>query len=95
MPATPNDPYAPPETAIENLIFDLVDFCPVEGMEVPEAEERRIKKSLENKFWRTMWEIRKLQIQGRYLKRLQRPSANSPVKRGVGRGVSKRPYMVK
>ena len=89
MPATPNQPYASLETAIEEMIYALFDVHHLDGTEDSEAEHK-IRQGLSAKYWAVLQEMKRLQAQGKRLNRLQKPTANSPVKRGVGRGVSKR-----
>lgn len=96
MAATPNEPYAQLEIAIEEMIFDLVDLCAVDGTDIPQEEDKRMRQSLTRKYWAVIREIKRLQMQGKNLNRLRKPPTGSPARVAGNRSVvSKRRCPVK
>jgi hypothetical protein len=98
MPATPkpNQPYAQLENAIEELIYEIVDFSPFEGKVVPADFEQKLKWSMGMKFWTVMREIKRLQASGKRVQLLRKSSTGSPARVVGNRSmVSKRRCLVK
>ena len=84
-----NNPYAPLETVIIQLLHEMIDLTVQCRKKMSEHDEKRVRRSLQLKVWHLWDEIRRFKAEDDFAKNLSRLRKSPPrsSKRAMGDGV--------
>jgi hypothetical protein len=94
---TTTEPYQQLETAIIQLLYEMIDLTVQCRRKMSERNERQVRRSLQLKVWNLWHKIRRFKAQddsSKHLNRLRATPAGSPHRVVEGKSVVSRPQPV-